>query len=74
MKGSLVVESGRAAQSAGRASMWAGLAAASLLAKVGRPVMDMLYEASAEVGEWAIRRRRSGVTSCLESKPGTVEL
>ena len=39
-----------------RLLVWAGVMAVWLVGRVARPLINMLSEASAEVGEWAISR------------------
>ncbi len=46
-----------------RLSVWAGVAAADLTAKMIRPLLNTLSEASADVGEWAMTRRHAQVTT-----------
>ena len=41
-------------QFAKRLLVWVGVALAAVAVKLGRPLLDMLTEASAEFGEWAI--------------------
>lgn len=45
-----------------RLLVWAGVIAVSTVVRLGRPVVNMLAEASAEVGEWAITRRHLPAT------------
>ena len=45
--------------SAGRSLVWVGTLAISLAVKALRPLLDMLSEASAEIGEWALLEIRS---------------
>jgi hypothetical protein len=44
-------------------SVWAGVAAVDFLARLTRPLINTLSEASADVGEWAITRRQAHVTT-----------
>ena len=46
------------AHSAERLSVWLGVKALALAVRVGTPIFEMLSEASAEVGEWVLVRRR----------------
>jgi hypothetical protein len=44
-------------------SVWAGVVAADFVARVSRPLTNMLSEASADVGEWAITRHQARVAT-----------
>ena len=44
-------------RSAERLLVWAGVMAVWAVVRLGRPVVNMLSEASADFGEWAINRR-----------------
>ena len=44
-------------QSAGDLLVWAGVLTVWTVGRLARPLVNMLSEASAEVGEWAIARR-----------------
>src|SRR5579871_3784730 len=46
----------------GRLMVWAGVMAVRTLVRLSRPFVNMLSEASAEVGEWAIARRHTPAT------------
>ena len=39
--------------------LWAGVKATGAIARLARPLVNMLAEASAEVGEWALARHAS---------------
>ena len=39
-------------------AIWLGVFALSVMVRVGAPVFGMLSEASADVGEWVLARRR----------------
>ncbi|MFZ0964449.1 MAG: hypothetical protein WAO35_26590 [Terriglobia bacterium] len=47
------------ARSAERWAEWLGVKALALAVKVGTPILAMLSEASAEVGEWFLERRHN---------------
>jgi len=49
-----------------RLLIWAGVMTVWVVGKLARPVINMLSEASAEVGEWAISRRN--VQAALRSR------
>jgi hypothetical protein len=46
-------------RSAERLLVWAGVMTVWVIGRLIRPVVSMLSEASAEVGEWAISRRQA---------------
>lgn len=50
-------------RSAWRVSIWAGVTAAKFVVRISRPLVNMLSEASADVGEWAITHRHAQVTT-----------
>jgi hypothetical protein len=56
-------DSSRRLRSAWQLSVWAGAAATDLVVKMSRPLVNILSEASADVGEWAITRRHAHVTT-----------
>jgi len=43
-------------QSCGQLLAWFGIAVLAVSVRLGRPVFDMLCEASADLGEWALPR------------------
>ena len=56
------------ARSAERLSVWLGVKAVAAAIGIGRGLFNMLSEASAEVGEWFIRRRNSEVQAETRSR------
>jgi len=56
-------DSSRRIRSVWRLSVWAGVAAAHLVMRMSRPLINMLSEASADVGEWAVTHRHAHVTT-----------
>jgi len=56
-------DSSRRVRSAWRLSVWAGVAATDLVVRISRPFLNMLSEASADVGEWAVTHRHAQVTT-----------
>lgn len=56
-------DSSRRLRSAWRLSVWAGVAATELVVRISRPLVNMLSEASADLGEWAITHRHAQVTT-----------
>ena len=49
-------------RSAEQVLIWSGVFLVAVAVRLARPVMDMLSEASAEVGEWAISRHQTEAT------------
>lgn len=49
-------------RSAEQVFIWAGVFVVAVVVRLARPVVDMLSEASAEVGEWAISRHQTEAT------------
>jgi hypothetical protein len=49
-------------RSAEQVLIWGGVFVVAMLVRLVRPRVDMLSEASAEVGEWAIRRHQTEAT------------
>ena len=41
--------------------VWLGVSILALLVRVGRPLMNVLWEGSADVGEWVIARHQARV-------------
>jgi hypothetical protein len=56
------VDPERPFRSAGHLLIGAGVLLAAALVTLGQPIVEMLAEASAEVGEWALAKRKSQVT------------
>jgi hypothetical protein len=56
------------ARSAERLLVWLGVRAIDTVIRLAKPVYYMLAEASAEVGEWFIRRRSPEVQAALRSR------
>lgn len=56
-------ESSRRFRYAWLVSVWAGVEATELVVRMSRPLVNMLSEASADVGEWAITHRHAQVTT-----------
>ncbi|HEV3275865.1 MAG TPA: hypothetical protein VG860_03540 [Terriglobia bacterium] len=54
-------DSSKPLRSATRWSVWAGVVATDLVVRLFQPMVNMLSEASADVGEWAIARRDAHV-------------
>jgi hypothetical protein len=54
--------------SAHRATLWIGVLAVGGAVRVTRPLLQMLAEASAEVGEWALARSRLDSSPHLQSR------
>lgn len=55
------------AGSAAQLLVWAGVRAMATVVRVGRTALEMLSDASAEVGEWYIRRRGGQVEAIFRS-------
>jgi hypothetical protein len=55
-------DAGDRLRSAERLLIWGGVMTVWVIAQLARPLIDMLSEASAEVGEWAISRREHATT------------
>ena len=55
-------DSSKRLRSAAQWSIWAGVVATEFVARLGRPLVNMLSEASADVGEWAIARHHQAAT------------
>jgi hypothetical protein len=49
-------------RSAEQVLIWAGVFVVAVVMRLVHPVVDMLSEASAEVGEWAISRHQTAAT------------
>jgi len=49
-------------RSAEQVLIWGGVFVVAVVVRLARPVVDMLSEASAEVGEWAISRHQTEAT------------
>jgi len=49
-------------RSAEQVLIWGGVLVVAVLVRLVRPLVDMLSEASAEVGEWAMSRRQTEAT------------
>lgn len=56
-------DASRRFRSAWLLSVWAGVVAVDFVARISRPLVNMLSEASADVGEWAITRRQVHVAT-----------
>lgn len=56
-------DSSQRLRSAWRLSVWAGVAATNLVVRMSRPLVNMLSDASADVGEWAVTHRHAHVTT-----------
>ncbi|HEV2426017.1 MAG TPA: hypothetical protein VGZ29_14400 [Terriglobia bacterium] len=56
-------DASRRFRSAWLLSVWAGVTAAKLVVRMSRPLVNILSEASADVGEWAITHRHAHVTT-----------
>jgi hypothetical protein len=54
---SLRTDGGYAVRSVGVLLVWLGAMAIAAFVRVGQAVLGTLYEASADVGEWYVRRR-----------------
>lgn len=54
--------------SAERLVVWLGVGALALTLRVVKGIFDMLAEASAEVGEWFLRRRGPAVQAAVRSR------
>lgn len=54
---SLRTDGGYAVRSVGILLVWLGAIGVAALVRVGQAVLEALYEASADVGEWYVRRR-----------------
>ncbi len=50
-------------RSAWELSVWAGVAGTDLVVRMIRPVVNMLSEASADVGQWAVARHEARVAT-----------
>src|SRR5215469_2821168 len=49
-------------RSAEQVLIWGGVFVAAVVVRLSRPLVDILSEASAEVGEWAINRHQTEAT------------
>jgi hypothetical protein len=49
-------------RSAEQVLIWGGVFVVAVIVRLARPMVDMLSEASAEVGEWAISRHQTEAT------------
>jgi hypothetical protein len=49
-------------RSAEQVLIWGGVFVVAVVVRLARPLVDMLSEASAEVGEWAINRHQTEAT------------
>lgn len=56
-----------AARSAVQLLVWLGVQAVAAIVRVGKATLEMLSDASAEVGEWYIRRRGGEVEAIFRS-------
>jgi hypothetical protein len=56
------------ARSAQRLLVWAGVKAVSVVLRIARGLFNTLSEASAEVGEWFVRRRAPEVQAEVRSR------
>lgn len=56
------------ARSAERLLVWLGVKAVAAVLRIARGLLDALSEASAEVGEWFIRRRDPEVQAAVRSR------
>jgi hypothetical protein len=56
-------DSSRRLVSAWRLSVWAGVEALDLVLRMSRPLFNVLSEASADVGQWAITRHHPHVAT-----------
>ena len=67
-RGRLKLELFDPARSAERLLVWLGVQAVAAVVRVAKGLFNMLSEASAEVGEWFIRRRNAEVQASVRSR------
>ena len=61
-------ELGDPARSAERLLIWVGVRVAAMMARASKWVLDILYEASADVGAWAVSKSNSRVQARVASR------
>jgi hypothetical protein len=64
----LTIDRKAPARSAGRLLVWLGVKALALLVRIAVPLFGMLAEASAEVGEWFLRRHAPETQAAIRAR------